>query len=165
MLNSTSMSGEKDIRYLRRAIEMAREGMEKGVGGPFGAVIVLDGKVIAEAYNEVIAGHDPTAHAEVQAIRKACKKAEAFHLPGATIYTSCEPCPMCLGAIYWAHIHRVVYASAMEDADKIEFYDLYIAEQLKLPRQDRSIQFDQLLKEEGADLFRMWSDKEDKTNY
>lgn len=150
---------------MRRAIELAREGMGKGVGGPFGSVIVRDGKVIAEASNEVISGHDPTAHAEVQAIRKACKKEGTFHLPGATIYTSCEPCPMCMGAIYWAHIDRVVYASAMEDADKIEFYDLYIAEQLKLPRQDRAIQFEQLLREEGAVLFRMWADKSDKTTY
>ena len=159
------MEGENELQYIRRAIELGREGMVKGVGGPFGAVIVLDGEVIAEAYNEVIAGHDPTAHAEVQAIRKACVKKRTFHLPGATIYSSCEPCPMCMGAIYWAHIDRVVYSSAMEDADKVEFYDLYIADQLKLPRQERAIQFDQLLKEEGAALFRMWAEKEDKTSY
>lgn len=159
------MSGEKDIRYLRRAIELAREGMEKGVGGPFGAVIVLDGEVIAEACNEVIAGHDPTAHAEVQAIRKACANTGEFHLTGAVIYTSCEPCPMCLGAIYWAHIDRVVYASGMQDADKVDFYDQFIYDQLRLSGDERSIQFEQLLKEEGAALFKKWAEKEDKTNY
>ena len=159
------MSTEKDFHYLRRALELAREGMDKGVGGPFGAVIVLDGEVIAEAYNEVIAGHDPTAHAEIQAIRKACGKTETFHLPGATIYSSCEPCPMCLGAIYWAHIDRVVYASGMQDADKVDFYDQFIYDQLGLPGDERSIQFEQLLKEEGAGLFKMWAEKEDKTPY
>lgn len=159
------MSKENDLRYLRRAIDLAGEGMHKGVGGPFGAVIVRNDEIIAEGYNQVIAHHDPTAHAEVQVIRKACRKLGTYHLTGATIYTSCEPCPMCFGAIYWARLDRVVYAAGMQDADKIEFYDLFIYNELQKPGGERTVPFEQLLKDEGGAVFKAWADKEDKTTY
>ena len=114
---------EQDEKFMRRAIELAQEGMEKGAGGPFGAVIVKDGEIVGEGYNCVTSTNDPTAHAEVVAIRKACRNLESFQLDGCAIYASCEPCPMCLGAIYWARPEKIFFAATREDAAEIGFDD------------------------------------------
>ena len=136
---------KKDHSYfLKRAIQLAEEGMDKGQGGPFGAVIVKDGEIIAEANNKVTASNDPTAHAEVVAIRKACEKLQDFQLENCILYTSCEPCPMCLGAIYWARPKKVYYALTREDAAKIGFDDQFIYDEIALKMDDRKIPFENL---------------------
>jgi tRNA(Arg) A34 adenosine deaminase TadA len=150
---------------MRRALEISLEGMNKNDGGPFGAVIVRDVEIIAEGNNEVTSKNDPTHHAEIVAIRNACKRLNTFDLVGCTIYTSCEPCPMCLGAIYWARLDKIFYANTKEDAAKIGFDDAFIYEELELPKNKRKMIMEQLLQEEAIKVFDEWANKEDKVEY
>ncbi|MGI6219800.1 MAG: nucleoside deaminase [Bacteroidaceae bacterium] len=151
-------------RMMRRAISLSLESVARG-GGPFGAVIVRDGEIIAEGTNRVTLNCDPTAHAEVQAIRAAAARLGTFDLSGCTIYTSCEPCPMCLGAIYWAHIDRMFYGNSKQDAAAIGFDDAFIYKELALPAGERRLKSEALLPEEAIEAFRLWESKEDRTNY
>ena len=147
-----------DFQFMREAIRLASESVGLG-GGPFGAVIVKDGKAIAACSNSVTLDNDPTAHAEVNAIRAACRELGTFDLDGCVIYTSCEPCPMCLGAIYWAHIDRIYYGTTREDAAAIDFADNFIYEELSRPVRDRSVPLIPLLRDEALESFRLWSEK------
>ncbi len=155
----------KDMQFMQRAIELAKEGIKSNAGGPFGAVVVKDGKIIAEGYNSVTSGNDPTAHAEVVAIRKACKKLKTFQLKDCVIYTSCEPCPMCLGAIYWARPKKVFYACSREDAAAINFDDQFIYNELEKNIDNRKITFVQLMQKEALTVFKNWQTKTDKKEY
>ncbi|MBD8349469.1 nucleoside deaminase [Dysgonomonas sp. HGC4] len=150
--------------YMHKAIGLAENSVKNG-GGPFGAVIVKDGKIVAEGSNCVTLDNDPTAHAEVTTIRKACKELNTFDLNGCEIYTSCEPCPMCLSAIYWARIDRIYYGCCKEDAKKIGFDDSFIYEQIELKPELRSIPSSQILHKEALSAFRMWEEKDDKIEY
>jgi len=150
---------------MQRAIELAENGMKEGYGGPFGAVVVKDGKIIGEGYNSVIHSKDPTAHAEVLAIRDACKNLETFELKDCIIYTSCEPCPMCLGAIYWARLKKVVYACKKEDAAQISFDDDDFYGEMAKDMKHRRIDFEELMRGKALPLFKIWREKTDKTNY
>ena len=153
-----------DKRFMREAIKLASDSVHNG-GGPFGAVIVKDGEIIAGASNSVTIDNDPTAHAEVNAIRHACKKLNTFNLDGCVIYTSCEPCPMCLGAIYWAGIDRIFYGNNRKDAADINFADDFIYEELDRKIENRSVPITPLLRNEALKSFRLWTEKEDKTEY
>lgn len=155
---------EQDKQYMREAIRLANESVERG-GGPFGAIIVKDGEVIAGSSNSVTIDNDPTAHAEVNTIRLACRRLGTFDLSGATIYTSCEPCPMCLGAIYWARISRIFYGNNRKDARDIDFADDFIYEELDRPLDERTVPIIPLLRDEALQTFRMWMAKEDKKEY
>ena len=154
--------GKKD--FMRRAIALSEESVRTG-GGPFGAVIVKDGVIVSEASNSVTLDHDPTAHAEVNASRKASQKLGTFDLEGCEIYTSCEPCPMCLGAIYWAHLDRIYYANDRKDAARIGFDDDFIYKEIALKPQERHKQMEVLLSEEAKEAFRMWEADGDKAEY
>ncbi len=154
-----------DEKFMRRAIQLAKEGMNNDLGGPFGAVIVKNNSIIAEGNNNVTSKNDPTAHAEVVAIRKACEKLNSFQLDGCIIYTSCEPCPMCLGAIYWARPARVVYGCNRQDAANINFDDQFIYDELKVGMADRKIPFQQILQKEALIVFKAWDAKNDRTLY
>jgi guanine deaminase len=156
---------DKDREFMQRAIDLAALGMEKGWGGPFGAVIVKDGKVVGQGHNKVILENDPTAHAEMIAIREAAKNLESFQLEGCTIYTTCEPCPMCLGAIYWARPEKVYYACTSQDAAEIAFDDHFIYEELGKNKENRMITFQGMMREEALILFKSWKEKPDKTLY
>jgi len=156
---------EKDIQFMKRAIKLAQEGMNSNTGGPFGAVVVKDGKIIAEGFNRVTSTNDPTAHAEVVAIRKACDTLGSFQLDDCIVYTSCEPCPMCLGAIYWARPKAVFYACDKVDAAKIDFDDQFIYEELDKEMGDRTIKFTQILQDEAREVFNEWGAKTNKTEY
>lgn len=147
-----------------KAIELAEENVNNN-GGPFGAVIARDGKIIATGVNRVTSQHDPTAHAEVSAIRKACKELGSFDLSGCEIYTSCEPCPMCLGAIYWAHIDKMYFGNDKTDAKRIGFDDSFIYDELALPPSERKLYSKRILKEEASKAFDMWMNKDDKVEY
>jgi tRNA(Arg) A34 adenosine deaminase TadA len=151
--------------FMRRAIAIARDGMEGNAGGPFGAVIVQDGRILAEGCNRVTSANDPTAHAEVVAIRAACAKLGTFDLSGAEIYASCEPCPMCLGAIYWARIARIHYAATRADAARIGFDDDHIYREFAVPIERRQIPMERLLASEAAAAFAAWDAKADKVRY
>jgi guanine deaminase len=151
--------------YMDRAFALAFEGVRNGNGGPFGAVIVRDGEIIGRGFNHVISDNDPTAHAEVTAIRDACKRLETFSLEGATIYTTCEPCPMCLSAIYWARISTIFYTSTRLDAENAGFRDNLLYREINLKPEERSIPFLREPHERSEDLFREWNIKEDKTEY
>ncbi|WP_280923986.1 nucleoside deaminase [Aridibaculum aurantiacum] len=151
--------------FMREAIRLSTENVELGKGGPFGAVIVKDGKIIAHGTNQVTATNDPTAHAEVVAIRNACKTLNTFQLDGCEIYTSCEPCPMCLGAIYWARPAKLFYANCKEDAANIKFDDKFIYEEIAKPVEERSLFTRQILREEALETFRKWADAESKIEY
>jgi tRNA(Arg) A34 adenosine deaminase TadA len=153
-----------DREIMQRAIDLAAESVKKG-GGPFGAVVVKEGKVIAESANSVTPDNDPTAHAEVNAIRLACKKLGTFMLDGCEIYASCEPCPMCLGAIYWAHIKTIYYAGTRSDAAKAGFDDDFIYREINIDPEKRSVPAFNFMPNEGAAVFKLWLDKEDRTNY
>ncbi|MFV0470178.1 MAG: nucleoside deaminase [Dysgonomonas sp.] len=153
-----------DAKFMRKAIILAEKSVEKG-GGPFGAVIVKDGKIVAEGNNCVTLNNDPTAHAEVTAIRKACKKFKTFDLSGCVIYTSCEPCPMCLASIYWAHLDKIYYGCTKTDAKNIGFDDSFIYDEIALKPEKRSIPTKNILNAEALSAFRMWEDKEDKIHY
>ena len=156
---------EKDIQFMTRAINLAREGMNSNAGGPFGAVVVKDDKIIAEGFNRVTSTNDPTAHAEVVAIRRACEKLGTFQLDDCTVYTSCEPCPMCLGAIYWARPKAVFYACDKVDAAKIDFDDQFIYEELDKEMGDRQVKFLQILQDQAINVFNEWDTKVNKTEY
>lgn len=150
---------------MRRALEIAREGMLGGSGGPFGCVISLDGAIVGEGCNEVTSTNDPTAHAEIVAIRNACRKIGDFQLTGCRIFTSCEPCPMCLGAIYWARPEALFWAGARTDAAAAGFDDGMIYEELALPSDARRMKARVLLREEAQALFREWIELPDKILY
>ena len=156
---------DKDAQFMKRAIELARAGMDNNDGGPFGCVVVKDGKVVGEGNNRVTSTNDPTAHAEVVAIREACRTLNTFQLDGCSIYTSCEPCPMCLGAIYWARPSQVFYACTREDAAAVGFDDDFIYDEVSLPNQDRERVMINLLRDEGVALFQAWDAKADKIVY
>lgn len=151
-------------QLMREAIRLSEENVSNG-GGPFGAVIARDGKIVATGVNRVTANNDPTAHAEVSAIRAACEKLNTFDLSGCEIYTSCEPCPMCLGAIYWAHIDKIYYGNDKDDAKAIDFDDSFIYDELALPRGERRLPVEVLLDNEAIKAFEMWKNKSDKVEY
>lgn len=150
--------------YMRKAINLANNSIDNG-GGPFGAVIVRNNEIIAEASNSVTNDNDPTAHAEVNAIRMATKKLNTFDLSDCEIYSSCEPCPMCLGAIYWAKINKLYFACNQNDADKIGFSDEFIYKELEKPYQERNLSSENILREEGLSVFEKWQNFEDKIEY
>jgi tRNA(Arg) A34 adenosine deaminase TadA len=158
-------SSTDDLFFLREAIKLAHQGPNQNAGGPFGAVVVKDGKIIGAAFNRVTSSNDPTAHAEINAIRDACNHLGSFQLSDCTLYTSCEPCPMCLGAIYWARPDRVVYAATHADAAAVGFDDQFIYEEIDLPPAQRSIPMSQDLREEAISAFVAWQEKQDKTAY
>jgi tRNA(Arg) A34 adenosine deaminase TadA len=155
---------ENNEKFMRLAIEKSLESVDNG-GGPFGAVIVRDDEVVAVASNSVTLDNDPTAHAEVNAIRMACKKLGTFDLSGCEIYASCEPCPMCLASIYWARIGKLYYANTQTDADKIGFSDNFIYEEFAKPESERSIKVVKMLRNEAIKAFENWKNKKDKTEY
>ena len=154
-----------DNPFMARAIQLSLDNVLSGNGGPFGAVIVKDGSIIAEGVNRVTAINDPTAHAEVTAIREACAKLGVFDLHGCEIYTSCEPCPMCLGAIYWAHPERVYFGNTAADAAKIGFDDAFIYRELDHPHASRKIPMISVMRDEALAGFRAWEAKSDKIPY
>jgi tRNA(Arg) A34 adenosine deaminase TadA len=156
---------EQQKGFMRQAIALSRKKMEENCGGPFGAVIVKGGKVIAEGWNLVTSSHDPTAHAEVVAIRNACKSVSDFSLKGCEIYTSCEPCPMCLAAIYWARLDRIYYANSRQDAAAIGFDDDFLYREIVLPENARSKKTSRLLSTEAWVVFEDWQKKTDKIPY
>jgi len=156
---------ERDNYFMKRAITMAEKGVDANAGGPFGCVIVKDDKIVAEGFNRVTSTNDPTAHAEVVAIRKACKKLKSFQLDDCVIYTSCEPCPMCFGAIYWARPKRVYFACTKTDAAKIDFDDQFIYDELEKKIDDRNIQFVRLMRKDALPVFEKWAEKTTKTKY
>jgi guanine deaminase len=157
---------EEDKLFMREAIEMSFKGMRSGDGGPFGCIIVNEnGVIIGRGNNKVTSSNDPTAHAEVVAIRDACQNIGHFQLDNCTIYTSCEPCPMCLGAIYWARPARIVYACSREDAADIDFDDEFLYQELILPMNERRIPIVQALQNEGIKVFKEWKNKNDKIEY
>lgn len=150
------MEDELHEKFMRMAIELSEYNIKEGLGGPFGAVIVKDGVVVASSANKVIPENDPTAHAEVSAIRLACKQLGTYDLSGCEIYTSCEPCPMCLGAIYWAHIDKIYYANTKTDAAEIGFDDHFIYNEIACKMGDRKLLFVQLLRDEALPAFKQW---------
>lgn len=156
---------KNDRAFMEEAIRLAKEGVQNELGGPFGAVVVQDGRIIGRGQNRVLKEEDPTAHAEMVAIREACRHLQHFQLTGCTIYTSCEPCPMCLGAIYWARPNRIVYACSREDASELGFDDGFIYRELALPVQQRSMLSEQLMRPQALEAMQLWAEKEDKTAY
>ncbi len=159
----TTYSAE-DARFMQMAIDLSIENVDND-GGPFGAVIVKDGEVVATGVNRVTANNDPTAHAEVSAIRAACSKLQNFKLDGCTVYSSCEPCPMCLSALYWAGVKRICYGNTKADAKAIDFDDSFIYDQIELPRSQRSIVSDHFMRKEALVAFDKWRNKTDKIEY
>ncbi|MES3018515.1 MAG: nucleoside deaminase [Bacteroidota bacterium] len=159
------MERSEHEKFMRLAIQLSEENVTKALGGPFGAVIVKDGKLIAKSSNKVTTSLDPTAHAEVAAIRLACKKLKTFDLSGCVVYTSCEPCPMCLSAIYWARIDKIYFANTKNDAHQIGFDDQFIYDELALPMNDRKLVIQQILRDEAQGAFRLWDQSAMKINY
>jgi tRNA(Arg) A34 adenosine deaminase TadA len=152
-------------QFMRRAIELSRQKMQAGEGGPFGAVVVKDGTIVGEGWNCVTSRNDPTAHAEVVAIRDACARLRTFTLQGCELYTSCEPCPMCLAATYWARVDRLYYGNTIQDAADIDFDDFYFYRQLSLPIGERDLPMIRMLPDEALEVFGEWARKPDKTPY
>jgi tRNA(Arg) A34 adenosine deaminase TadA len=152
-------------QHMRRAIALSLEMMRSNRGGPFGAVVVKDDTIVAEGFNQVTSTNDPTAHAEVVAIRRACQALGTFDLSGCEIYTSCEPCPMCLASIYWARLSRIYYANDRADAAKVGFQDDFLYNEIVLPLDQRAIPIEPLLRPEGWEAFQEWMDKPDKIEY
>lgn len=150
---------------MREAVRLADEGMQSDRGGPFGCVIVRRGEIVSRGNNRVTSTNDPTAHAEVTAIREACRTLETFQLTDCELYTSCEPCPMCLAAIYWARIPQVFYGNTRADAAAIGFDDDFIYQQIPLPPEQRTIKMTPLLREDAQRTFKAWADKPDKIRY
>ena len=150
--------------FMKRAIELSIKSVNNN-GGPFGSVIVKDNKIIAEGSNQVTNTNDPTAHAEIVTIRKACKELNNFNLKGTEMYTSCEPCPMCLSAIYWSHVDNIFYANTREDAKKINFDDSLIYSEILKKNEDRKIPIKQILRDEALKAFEIWDKKTDKIEY
>ena len=151
-------------KFMLRAIELSISSA-KDTGGPFGCVMVKDDKIIAEGWNKVTFSNDPTAHAEIVAIREACKKLNTFNLSGCDLYASCEPCPMCLSAIYWSHVDNIFYANTREDAKKINFDDSLIYSEISKKNEDRKIPIKQMLRDEALKAFEIWNKKTDKIEY
>ena len=154
-----------DNPFMARAIQLSMDNVLQGRGGPFGALVVKGNAIVGEGVNQVTSTNDPTAHAEVLAIREGCKKLGVFDLEGCEIYTSCEPCPMCLGAIYWARLSRVYFANTAADASNIGFNDSLIYHEISQPHSLRKIPIIQLMREEALAAFRAWKDKPDKIEY
>jgi len=152
-------------QYMREAIEISRRMMRRGEGGPFGAVVVRKGKIVGRGWNQVTSTNDPTAHAEVGAIRDACKRLKTFQLADCELYTSCEPCPMCLSAMYWARLKRVYYANTRKDAAAIDFDDDFIYREIPRPIGKRKLPMRQLMRAEALTAFREWKEKADKVKY
>jgi tRNA(Arg) A34 adenosine deaminase TadA len=159
------MSSSHTASFLQEAIDLAVENVESGLGGPFAALVVEDGSVLAQGTNRVTTVHDPTAHAEITAIRAACKERRDFALDGCTLYSTCEPCPMCLGAIYWARLDRVVYAANRADAADAGFDDDHIYQELDKPPADRHLPMEQRLAEEAHRPFEAWLDYDERVEY
>ncbi len=157
------MNSDED--FMHEAIRLSFETMRSNTGGPFGAIVVKDGKIIARGFNRVLETNDPTAHAEVVAIREACKALNNFQLTGCIIYTSCEPCPMCLAAIYWARPEKIFFANTKQDAAKIEFDDQFIYDEIDRAFFDRKIPMKQLMRDEAIKAFEEWGAKADKKKY
>lgn len=163
-LKETTEYSAEDARFMEMAINLSVENIDTG-GGPFGAVIVRDGEIIATGANRVVPNSDPTAHAEVMAIRNACAKLGTFQLTGCTVYSSCEPCPMCLSALYWAGVSRICYGNTKDDAKAINFDDSFIYDQLDLKYDERSIKCEHFMRSDALRAFRKWEEKEDKVEY
>lgn len=157
--------GERERRFMQRAIDLSLQNVRSGDGGPFGAVVVRGEEILAEGTNAVTASNDPTAHAEIVAIRAACNWLGSFQLEGCEIYTSCEPCPMCFGAIYWARPDRVYFAGTRDDAHAVGFDDAFIYEQCQLPPSERSIPMIPLMRSDGLEAFRYWEASRGKNEY
>ena len=155
---------EPKNKFMLRAIELSVKSAN-GTGGPFGCVVVKDNMIVAEGFNQVTFSNDPTAHAEIVAIRDACKKLNTFNLSGCDIYASCEPCPMCLSAIYWSHIDNIYYANTRDDAKKINFDDSMIYSEFSKKIEDRKIPIKQMLRDEALKAFEIWDKKKDKIEY
>ncbi len=151
--------------FMRRAIELSRRNMKSGAGGPFGAVVVKDGKIVGEGWNKVTSINDPTAHAEVEAIRDACKNLGTFELKDCQLYTSCEPCPMCLAATYWARIGSIFYGNTRADAAAVQFDDDFLYQEIGKPLDRRAVPINQLLHNEALTVFAEWTAKLDKIRY
>lgn len=156
---------DRDKKFLEKAIELSRKGMQGGQGGPFGCVVVLGDEVVGEGCNQVTSSNDPTAHAEVVAIRNACSKLGTYQLSDCDIYTSCEPCPMCLGAIYWARPKRVIYANTREEAAAIEFDDEFIYNEINAAMPNRKIPFIHLPHPAAQEIFEQWKNWDGKKRY
>jgi tRNA(Arg) A34 adenosine deaminase TadA len=156
---------EINKKFMARAIELAKENVNSNNGGPFGAVIVKDGKIIGEGINSVTKTNDPTAHAEITAIRQACKKIKSFKLDGCEIYSSTEPCPMCLGAIYWACLKKIYYATTRNDVAKADFIDSLIYKEFELPEKARSIPSEQIMRKESLEVLKEWEKNDCKVEY
>lgn len=154
-----------DETFLREAIRLSHDRMREGCGGPFGAVVVREGRIVARGWNRVTTASDPTAHAEIVAIRRACARLRTFSLAGCTLYSSCEPCPMCLGAAYWARVDRLVFAAGREDAAAAGFDDARIYDEMPLPPPDRSLPTTQLLRAEAVQAFDAWLANPDRVVY
>lgn len=152
-------------QFMREAIKLSRSKMKANHGGPFGAVIVRNGRIVGRGWNQVTSTNDPTAHAEVVALRAACKKLRRFHLDDCELYTSCEPCPMCLGALYWARIAKIYFANTRKDAARIEFDDALIYREIGLPLARRLIPMRQMMRREALEVFRAWQRKSDRIEY
>jgi tRNA(Arg) A34 adenosine deaminase TadA len=156
---------ELDLRYIREAIRLARARMREGRGGPFGSVIVRDGAILVRGWNAVTSSLDPTAHAEIVAIRRACRKVGSFSLAGSTLYSSCEPCPMCLAAAYWARFDRLVYAATRDDAARAGFDDAFLYDEIPLAPEARSLPMSSLVRAEAVAVFDEWLAKPDRIEY
>jgi tRNA(Arg) A34 adenosine deaminase TadA len=156
---------ELDRKFMARAIELAQAGVDQNLGGPFGCVIAKDGRIVGEGNNQVTSTNDPTAHAEIVAIREACRNLGSFQLEGCTIYTSCEPCPMCLGAIYWARPAAIFFAGTRDDAAVAGFDDDLFYSEIEKPNDERQLRLQTLLREESQKVFQNWIAKPSKTEY
>jgi guanine deaminase len=159
------MEEQQHEKFMRIAIALSEKNVTEKLGGPFGAVVVRNGKIIARSGNKVTATNDPTAHAEVSAIRLACKKLKTYDLQGCIIYTSCEPCPMCLSAIYWSRIDKIYYANTKVDAAEIGFDDNFIYQEIEKPLQERHLPVSQMLQTEAIQAFRLWAKSDLKVRY
>ncbi|MGE7775286.1 nucleoside deaminase [Chitinophaga sp. NPDC101104] len=157
--------GERERKFMAMAVELSARGMRNGDGGPFGSIVVRGDEVVGKGWNQVLTHNDPTAHAEVVSIRDACQRLGTFQLTDCEIFTSCEPCPMCFGAIYWARPQRVFFANTKEEAAAIEFDDSFIYHELELPFSEKKIPFIPMPEEAAKDVFREWARKSDKTGY
>jgi guanine deaminase len=164
-VNKKETQRTRDARLMAKAIAWSRKGMRAGHGGPFGALVARDGKIIGEGNNQVVAGSDPTAHAEVVAIRDACRKLKSFRLDGCVLYTSCEPCPMCLAAAYWARVDRIVFANSRADAARSGFGDAFIYDEIPLHPGERRLRMTRLSGKAALEVFKEWDRKMDKIPY
>lgn len=157
--------GARHEPYMRRAVELSRTCMRDGAGGPFGAVVVVDGEIVGEGWNEVTSSNDPTAHAEIVAVRHACERLDTYALEGAVLYASCQPCPMCLSAIYWARITKVYYANTTEEAEAIGFDDAFLYRELTLPAEQRAVPVERMTFPDAHAVFDEWAGNPDKLEY